>query len=882
MDKAEYRIRTDEIKELIREKEYGEAAAVADEIDWRRVKSVRMLCTVSDLYKINRRFDDAKNIMLIAYRKNPQSRTILYALCDLSIRLKELLDAIAYYRAYVQVAPKDSGRFVLQYRLYQAQEVGIGERIGVLEALKAEDYTERWGYELALLYHRDNQADKCVAECNELILWFGEGKYVTKAMELKMLHEPLTESQKYLYDHQGSRKASAGNPAEETGRPESPALLRRRAALREDELQDTMQEEIAQAPVQAIEPDAVQQYASRSVSDVRAVGEAEEISVKTVDVGNKYSTMNLQKELAESLRALLGEAKKPSATPETAGQGSFVEEDVLFEQKTEEAAGTDNEGFDTREILSLADIPRDKVVEIYRKPVVLQDQKEPAGAAGQAAQAAGTQPSESVEPVHIMEVQHPGQEQDTMVDMTRMEADGQISMVLPEPVRLEKQITGQLSIGDILAEWERRNQQIEKEHRDEIYERIKKQTGDIFAEFDARKRADILDELNDLADRKEGRIGVQEETELPYEEAQPVQEDGGVTYEEEPPLQEEELPYAQDVYPQAQEEFTLGEDTAPQEEEQVVYEEEPLPPQKADFTFAEEEALLPGESEFAYSESEVRPDEPEEYDAPAYRGNKPAETAVQPQARASLSFRDKVPEKYRRYVHSDEGMKEIQTAVREADLSIGSGNIVVEGDNFDYCFDFIKQLLSDLRDKGMRLSGKLARISAVNLNRKKAVQIISSLENGVMVIERISMLNADKMRDIQSALREDGRNLLLILVDTPDAIRTLCARRPDFMEYFPIRVSMQGMSTKELVRYGSAYAYSEEYVIDEMALLALQTRIEVEEAGDRVPMPEDVEEMVNAAIRHVNRIGMRKFRTTLSGSRYNEDDMVILKEQDFA
>ncbi|MCD8380592.1 MAG: hypothetical protein LUC95_09830 [Lachnospiraceae bacterium] len=844
MNKAEYRIRTDEIKELINEREYEEAAAVADEIDWRRVKSVKMLCTVSDLYKINRRFDDAKNILLIAYRKNPQSRTILYALCDLSIRLEELLDAIAYYKAYVQVAPRDPGRYVLQYRLYQAQGVGIGERIEVLEALKAEEYTERWGYELALLYHRNNQADQCVAECNQLILWFGEGKYVTKAMELKMLHEPLTQSQQYLYDHRGVKRIPSQASLEETVSQESAAPDQWETKPYGAGAQNAPEESTAQEIYQRTPADVGEQAPSHEEG---AAGDAEEIRVKTVDVENKYSTMNLQRELAESLRALLGEVKKPFAAQEAAQQGTLVEEDILFEQEDQEE---DDERFATKEILSLSDIPRDKVVEIYREPVVLQDEEEASDIPEQTQQSAQPQPTEPVEPVHIMEVQHPDNDQDSMIDMTRMESDGQIRMILPEPVRLEKQITGQLSLDDILAEWERRNQQIEKEHRDEIYERIKKQTGDIFDAFDARQREDILNELNDLADKEEEKLRGQET---------------GSFYEETETPEQDDALYAEDEPPQEENEFLYEEETCPQEEPALLYEEEAFPVKEPEFGYAGNE-FLPQDSELSYAE------EPEAEEAAA---------SYVEDERASLTFREKVPERYRRYIHSDDGMWEIRNAIREAGLPIENGNIVVTGDNYDYCFDFIKQLLSDLRDSGMRLSGKLARISAVNLNRKKAVQIMDALEGGAMVIERVSMLSADKMKDIQSALQAGERNMLLILVDTPDAVSTLSARRPDFMEYFPIRINMQGMSTKELVRYGSAYAYSEEYVIDEMALLALQTRLEDEEASDRVPMPEDVEEMVNAAIRHVNRIGIRRFAATLSGSRYNEEDMVILKEQDF-
>ncbi|MCD7806698.1 MAG: hypothetical protein LUH19_05070 [Lachnospiraceae bacterium] len=875
MDKAEYRIRTDEIKDLIADGEYGEAAQIADEIDWRRVKSVKMLCMISDLYKINRRYEDARNILLIAYDKNPQSRTILYALCELSIRLQELVDAIEYYKAYVQVAPQDSGRFVLQYRLYQAQDVSLEERIGVLEELKKAEYTERWGYELACLYHRTGMAEKCVAECDELILWFGEGKYVTKAMELKMLYEPLSEAQQYKYDHREVRKSGTARKAApqahsaQAPRQEEAAAFRsgtQKPVQEKDEYEPQASEpegDILSSPtteitgledIEAAQQEPQDRETLSAQPESAAQQEAEEISVKTVDVENKYSTMNLQKELAASLKELLGEVKQQAepALPEEAA----AQEEILFEQETEPEAMAGVHGgigFDTQEISDTAEKPAEEIVEIYREPVVLTPEERPGNAA----------PEASVEPVHILEIKHPGQE-DSMVSMTRMEGDGQIGMILPEPEKEEQQITGQLSIEDILAEWDRKDQQAEEEHKAEIYERIKAQTGEIFAEFDAKKKEDILNELQFLADEQEEReqqdvFDDLEEEEVWVNEEQPAseeQEDTELYDQQEVPQEDAELYDEQEV---PQEDAELYDQQEVPQEDAELYDQQEVPQEDAEL-YDEQDAQLLDEEEEA--------EEPDDEEASA---------AFSKQS----SPKEDVPEKYRRYTHSDEGWQQIKSALENASLPVSNGNIVVEGDNFDYCFAFIKQLLFDLKENGMELSGKLARISAVNLNRKKTSQIMDTLEGGAMVIERISMLNADKVQDIEDALRAGERNMILILVDTPEAIREFRSRKPEFMEAFPVCVNMQGLSAKELVQYGSAYAYSEEYEIDEMALLALQTKIEEEEASDKVPMPEDVEKMVDAAIRHANRIGMRKFFSALSGSRYNEDDMIILKEQDF-
>ena len=195
MDKYEYKVRAEEIKSLIAKGEFAEAVKIADTIDWHRVKSVMMLCTISDLYKINRKFQESKDILLMAYERHPGGRLIVYSLCELSIKMGEFVQAIEYYKEFVQIAPKDTGRYILQYKLYEAQDVSLEERIAVLEEFKKRDYREKWAYELAYLYHRIGLETKCVEECDEMILWFGEGRYVMKALELKQLHQPLTESQ---------------------------------------------------------------------------------------------------------------------------------------------------------------------------------------------------------------------------------------------------------------------------------------------------------------------------------------------------------------------------------------------------------------------------------------------------------------------------------------------------------------------------------------------------------------------------------------------------------------------------------------------------------------------------------------------------------------
>ncbi len=371
MDKYEYRIRAEEINSLIEQQEYAEAVKIADTIDWRRVRSVVMLCKVSELYKMNRRYEDSKEVLLLAYDLQPGSRKIIYSLCELSIKLEETVQAVEYYKEFVQVAPRDTGRFILQYRLYEAQDVSLEERIAVLEEYKKRDYREKWAYELAYLYHRIGLATRCVEECDELILWFGEGKYVLKAMELKMLHAPLSPQQQEKYNARflsemeaiaaveeeesraqeeiapsmpieiksinATNAKTAKIPAKEIKQETEPDLgdtkefahgMTEEELRREQELlqMEALVDEIGDPDASAAEEDVEEANADGSeevISDTQEVQNAAQdedadmkivnsmddldIHVKTIDVGDQYSTINLQEALAKDLAELFAQ-----------------------------------------------------------------------------------------------------------------------------------------------------------------------------------------------------------------------------------------------------------------------------------------------------------------------------------------------------------------------------------------------------------------------------------------------------------------------------------------------------------------------------------------------------------------------------------------------
>lgn len=553
MDKYEYKVRLQEIKDLIAKGEYVEAASIADTIDWTKVKSVMMLCTISDLYKINRRLEDARDLLLLAYDRYPGGRSIVYSLCELFIKMGDVVQAVEYYKEFVQIAPKDTGRYILQYKLYEAQDVSIEERIEVLKELKSKEYIEKWAYELAYLYHRIGLATKCVEECDELILWFGEGRYVMKAMELKMLHEPLTPSQEEKYAEMKGEIVRQ-KAAEEAGEvyPETPE-------------EEKPEEEVDESPTKEI-----------------LTSDPDDIQVKVMNVG-QYDTINMQKELAANMKELwdqktdkepeaegdtdLQETKRLDSLADALEDFTMAETKVIETDAVKEALNQSEEQGEvffgeTSEMTpvsaeeSSAEITEETLEQPMEAPVQSGQNTVPEAAAPKAEEKQEEEPQTVVLPareieehINVQPVMKPRIAAtidphkpllEGMEKMLGMEYDGQISMVVPEAEQVEKQITGQISLEDVLAEWERVKKENEQKRMEEVQQHILQQTGAMFTEFEAATRDGLLEKL------EKGKTIPTDEVEELEEYYEPAQEDGE-NYEE-PAEQDEFLDESYDDY----------------------------------------------------------------------------------------------------------------------------------------------------------------------------------------------------------------------------------------------------------------------------------------------------------------------------------------------
>ena len=984
MDKSEYKLRAEEIKDLISRGEYAQAAEIADTIDWRRVKSVMMLCTISDLYKINRRYEDARDMLLLAYERRPGGRTICYSLCELSIKMEEYVQAIEYYKEFVQVAPKDPGRYILQYKLYEAQDVSLEERIAVLEELKKRDYREKWAYELAYLYHRVGLAARCVEECDELILWFGEGKYVIKAMELKMLHQPLTPEQQEKYDHRfdapGTQQYSQ-NYAQDPGYGQNETYDPNQGYVQDGSYdpnqgyaqggsydpnqgyaqdgsydpnqgyvqdggyepnQGYVQEETYEQvtgdtrvyePVQPVQP---QQAPAQPAEDDF------DIHVKTMDVG-QYNTINLQAELAAGLREVLSEdhAKEtsdsitrsivaPMIDPGDSDTESLdypeiadVSEDDL-EPETEQMESSEVFFGETGEIGDLSQVPqveteeilpeepvvarRTDVVpelsEVQKTPEVQEIVKEPE--AQKVPEASRTQeihevtasaPAAPVAPVTPAAPVEPPKE---LADVLAQESDGQISLVMPEAESIEKQITGQMNIEDILAEWERKKKENLEKREEEVRQHVLQQTGAMFTEFEQAVRDGLLEKLEkekaaDTADTvAEDTTDTDEVEELEEITEQPATEEPveelteAATVEEAEQEPVEELPEEDTVEELAEEpayEPEAEEFEEPEaeiyEQEEIVDEEQAEPEEAMDDEPVEEptaEAVESVDEETASEEIELTAEEtPEAGEAP----EQPERPAVERDKAKVRALTREERELYAPFIQSRSAREQLVKAIDNISLAAYTGNVIITGEEGMDTLSLAKNMVREIQATDSNFSGKVAKISGHALNKKDTADTLSKLKNGALIICKASEMNDATANVLHKALQQESQGIVIILEDTKRDIDKFLEKHEKLRECFTARMDVEALSNNTLVAFGKQYAREMEYSIDELGELALHTRIEDMQTIDHVVTVVDVKQIVDEAIAHANKKTLKHFFDVLFAKRYDDEDMIILTEKDF-
>jgi len=984
VDKYEYKARAEEIRRLVSEKRYREAVEIADTIDWRNVQNGSMLCTVSDLYKICRRFEDSRDVLLLAYQRNPKGRLIIYSLCELSIKLNDVVNAVEYYKEYLQVAPRDTGRYILQYKLYEAQEASLEERISILEELQKRECKPKWMYELAYLYHRVGFASSCVEECDQIFIFFGEGKYVVKALELKKLHEPLTEDQEMQY------KRLVGH-IEDNITIQDVNVSKYNTIDLQKELADNLKEVLGEdnavvdtqddTKVYGANADAVQQEPEsfetkviEHVSEIKPEEPAEVPEEVPVQVSETESeelvketpNEDIQSEETPNEEPLSEEAPVEEASVEEPAEESFNDPDI-----TEITSGTGDKPVATQ----ISFINDGKDVAIGDTAIYSREEIETA--------LGGTK---IVDPAEEYAEEKTGFE-----DMLSLEGDGQLSLVVPDQVKVEKQITGQLSIDEVLAEYERLRVENEKKWSDGISKRIRESTGDLLKNFDETSHDGLLEELEQSIENnpdsvaygpnltEEELIYLQDDEEIVEEDPTPEElhfdrtpyisvydapepENNEQEKGPEPEsidntaiLTDEESDYlsrfaaataereAEDLKAVAAFEEAMSqiaaeenvevpetdtsEDTVeivPEEPEVAVEEtetiaeeieekvpEEPITeevikevPEEAITEEVSEEVIteetVEGTPEETVTEETVEevPEETaaeenveeapekteteenvEETPEETVSEDKPEKTSVN-KVEGADDFTDDQWERFESFLQTESGREQIKDALKKLTDASNTGNVIIGSMDTDSAVELGKELIIEQSHKSA-ISGKAAKIKASSLNAKDAVETLSKVYDGAIIIQDAEDLRKETLDGINKVLSVPDKKMIVIMTVHHRQKLKFIEENAEFLDSFNISIDIDALDNTELVRLAKDYAFQREYSINDMGSLALHRRIDEKQTNSHCVTLKEVKDIVDEAISHASKKNMGHFFDIILGKRYDSNDMVVLGEKDF-
>ena len=884
MDKYEYNLKLDQIKALSAEEGYMSAAEIADSINWNKIKNVNTLVKIGEIYEKAERYQDARDILLMAYDRSPIGRMIIYRLAEVAIKMGDYDAATEYYDEFVEIAPHDDMKYVLRYAIKKGQGASFDELIAILEEYKDEEYTEEWAYELAYLYHKAGKADKCIDACDELILWFGDGPYVERALELKMLYQPLTKAQEEKYRRFKAEK-------------EKPAKIKDEAEVTEIGAMEMVK-------------------GGEIVHD--------DVTIPQITVNQeKFNTVNLQQEIAKGMQQIM-EAKGKNEVADTMDTIKKIVEDIPYLKLEKEQEEYVQQPEETEHIATDEEI--DGSLKLNFKELLGED------------------------------------------------ADGQMSMVMSEKTQLEHQITGQMSIQDVLEEWEKTRHAAEialKEAEQQKLESAKARA--------LQEAGDIMERLNDVIPKLDAGVTPKELLEEEYLKV-PVDIIEQKAAVKEP--EEEQKPDMQELYaeetvdevqePQEAPEDTIDEAQEPQEapkeaideaqESQEAPEEaidEAQEPQEAPEEAADEVKEPVGEPEDIIMAEESEKDEilmqpttmmPEitddmlnvdddtSDDETSQEKENVSEkrdfdhvtsfieqeiakmTAKNPglEKKLDMAKTRKMPDislpedldseeddsKLKETKHIKEltseqkaifsyfipvkGMEDQICKAYNAVLdhfnrkeNASTGNLIIQGEQgcgkTMLATSFIKVLQKD----GEQLTGKMGKIDAAVLNKKDVQQVVRKITGGCLIIERAGDIDRSIAAKLSFLMEHDITGTLYILEDTSKGIKKALSMDEGFASKFTEKISVPIFTNDELVLFAKSYSAELGYKIDEMAILALHNRISNIERIDQATTLTEVKDIIDEAIDREAHSGLKKAISILTAKRYTDDDRIVLKEDHF-
>ncbi|MDD6353614.1 MAG: tetratricopeptide repeat protein [Lachnospiraceae bacterium] len=871
MDKYEYNLKLDQIKALSAEEGYMSAAEIADSINWNKIKNVNTLVKIGEIYEKAERYQDARDILLMAYDRSPIGRMIIYRLAEVAIKMGDYDAATEYYDEFVEIAPHDDMKYVLRYAIKKGQGASFDELIAILEELKEEEYTEEWAYELAYLYHKAGKVDKCVEACDELILWFGDGPYVERALELKMLYQPLTKTQEEKYRQFKLEKENISRENKKEAEPES--------ETDEDELTEIGAMEMVKG--------------GEIVHD--------DVKIPQITVNQeKFNTVNLQEEIAKGMKQIM-DAKGKNEVADTMDNIKKIVEEIPF-------------------LKFLKDKDDDKKSE---------------------------QPSD--EEQHIAT----DEEIDSSLRMNFKEllgedSDGQMSMVINEKTQLEHQITGQMSIQDVLDEWEKTKRAAETALNEANQQKLESAKARALQEA-----GDIMERLNDVIPKLDAGATpkelleneymqgieipkVQEPVQKSVEEPQPETQE---TVEEPQPETQEPV---EEPQPEAQE---IVEEPQPETQEIVEEPQSEIPEAVEAFDGEPEDAIVAEESEEAEilaqptmlmpeitddmlkneeadEEPEQEPEKPRDFEhVTSFIEQEIAKMAAKNpgiEKKLEMAKTRKMPnlslpedldsEEDDKTVIESKHINELtneQRAIFSYFIPVkgmenqickayngiidhlnkkgnaSSGNLIIQGEQGCGKTMLATSFVKVLQKVGHQSTGKLGKIDASALNKKDAQQILRKIAGGCLIIERAGDIDRNTAVQLSFLMDHDITGTLYILEDTSKGIKRALSMDEGFAAKFTEKISVPIFTNDELVLFAKSYSTELGYKIDEMAILALHNRISNIERIDQATTLTEVKEIIDEAIDREAHSGLKKAISILTAKRYTDDDRIVLREDHF-
>lgn len=819
MDKNEYRAKLEEIGQLVDRQDYKGALKIVDTIDWRRVRSARTLCMVGEIYEANKRYEDSRKLLLLAHQRAPIGRTVIYRLVELSIKMGEFDEALNYYKKFVEISPNDNSRYILKYKIYRARRSPIEEQIAILQDYKSKEYTERWAYELARLYAKAGMKDACIEECDDLILWFSEGKYVTKAMELKMRFTPLTAAQQESYNK------AKGVP------------------VRVVEIPKTV-------PVQMNEPFNQQQDK-----------EIEEI-LNSIKLGEL--TQEAPSETVKPQEAPM-QPKQPEDLPDRVAQGlrdvfqpkAAVSEDMETAATKEPSTATEEQGYVIKDLE-----PEDMTKGAEFKPFHI-------GSAMTMEVKAEAPKSEMLSSDGAATEAFKTDTKSLEIDLEALLAEtaNELAQAVAEGTQETVQEVNEEVVEEALAEiseepGEEEVTEAVEETEEVVEESSKEAEEDILPAPAAAKAAMIAENLSAVFEEKANEIealaaeNTEEESEEALAEAKEITEKA----------LEETAETAEEAVEEAAEEEVkeaMGEIDFSQALEQEIEKETSVESQQEECHIKRVAASAVDETQKSSAfqtavEGLMRHHLTEE------------------EHRRLFTYFAPVPGMTQQINEALDTAQESACAKTSQ-----AGNIIVTGREGSGKTRLSEGLIKALCKERQMEGAKVAFITAEELNKKDPIAIVGKLSGGFLVVENAGELDEEIVEDMSKAMEFKTNRLTVILEDLKPGIRSLEEKYPEFIKKFDSRIVIPVFTNDELVSFAKTYAKELGYKIDDMAVLALYTLIGDNQNEENPVTIGTVRGMMDEAIKKASKKGRRLGKKVAKRHLDDESGRIMLYEKDF-